>query len=82
MKRQWTEEELIEQWTLLPDELLLAASLADHNRLGFSILLKFFQHQGYFPGDRQQVPTAVIAFLARRRAAPPRFARRRAAVIG
>lgn len=65
MKRQWNEEELIEQWTLLPDELILAASLADHNRLGFAILLKFFQHQGCFPGDRQQVPTAVIGFLAR-----------------
>ncbi|UFP95177.1 hypothetical protein ISF26_02685 [Gloeobacter morelensis MG652769] len=40
MKRQWTEQELIEQWTLLPDELTLMASLADYNRLGFAILLK------------------------------------------
>lgn len=70
MKRQWTEEELIEQWTLLPDELTLMASLADHNRLGFTILLKFFQNQGFFPADRQQVPTAVIGFLARQLSLP------------
>ena len=37
MKRQWTVDELIDQWTLLPSELdLVEASKTDHNYLGFA----------------------------------------------
>ena len=33
MKRSWTEEELIERWTLTPDELSLLANKTGATRL-------------------------------------------------
>ena len=35
MKRNWTEEELVERWTLFPDELALVGAKTGHTRLGF-----------------------------------------------
>lgn len=40
MKRRWTEEELIERWTLLPDELALAnKARSGSNKLGLALLM-------------------------------------------
>ena len=36
MKRQWTPEELVEQWTLLPRDLALLANKHGPTRLGFA----------------------------------------------
>lgn len=50
MKHNWTLDELIDSWTLLPNELeLIGGSKADHNRLAFALLLKYFQIEGKFP---------------------------------
>ena len=53
MKRQWETEELIEQFTLMPSELEVLpeekTNAMAHNRLGFAVLLKFFQNEGRFP---------------------------------
>ena len=53
MKRQWEPEELIEQFILTPAELaLLPEDLTNanpSNRLGFAVLLKFFQVEARFP---------------------------------
>jgi hypothetical protein len=46
MKRQWTQDELAEHWTLLPDELKLLANKTGATRLCFSLLLKTFAYQG------------------------------------
>ena len=57
MKRQWTHEELLEHWTLSAKELdLVGDSKTDHNLLGFAVLLKFFQFEGRFPSQKQDVP--------------------------
>ena len=52
MKRQWETEELIEQFMLMPSELALLpdeiTNATAHNRLGFAVLLKFFQVEGRF----------------------------------
>jgi hypothetical protein len=34
------------------------------NQLGFALLLKWFQQEGQFPRRKQEVPSAVIDFLA------------------
>ena len=51
MKRQWLEAELAEQFTLTPDEhaLIAGKDRNEENRLGFAVLLKFFQAEGRFP---------------------------------
>src|SRR6266540_1715192 len=65
MKRQWTDEELISNFTLLPKELdLIGESKTDHNLLGFAVLLKYFQHEGRFPSQKQDIPSIVIVHLA------------------
>ena len=64
MKREWSAEELAEQWTLLPSERELLANKTGVTRLGFAVLLKFFQAESRFPRDLQEVPGAAIEYLA------------------
>src|SRR5947209_8733860 len=65
MKRQWTNEELIDHWTLSAKELdLVGDSKTDHNLLGAACLLKYFQYEGRFPSQKQDVPPIVIVHLA------------------
>jgi hypothetical protein len=64
MKRQWTNDDLVAQWTLQPSELALVAYKEGTNRLGFALLLKYFQIDGRFPRQKHDVPVAAIAFVA------------------
>jgi TnpA family transposase len=64
MKRDWEISELQEYWTLQPDELNLLANKTDENRLGFALLLKFFQVEGRFPEDKKEIPRKCAAFVA------------------
>ena len=65
MKHDWNADELLEHWTLLPGEKRLLANKSGATRLGFAVLLKFFQHEGRFPGQRQDVPGTVVGYIAR-----------------
>lgn len=66
MKHKWTLDELIDNWTLLPNELdLVNSSKAAHNRLGFSLLLKHFQIEGKFPSHRHELPQMAVDYVAR-----------------
>ena len=65
MKRDWEADELAEHWTLLPGEQELLANKSGATWLGFAVLLKFFQCEACFPQSRQEVPSAVVAFVAR-----------------
>jgi TnpA family transposase len=71
VKRQWQPEELAAQWTLLPDERRLVDSKRGPSRLGFAVLLKFFQNEGRFPERPQEVPRAVLEHLAGQVGVPP-----------
>jgi Domain of unknown function (DUF4158) len=57
-------EDLIVDWTLLPGEETLVGSKRGPARLGFAVLLKFFQREGRFPQRPQDVPPAVVAHVA------------------
>lgn len=70
MKRTWTEEELIERWTLMPDELPMLANKSGHTRLGFAVLLRFFAGEGRFPRSKGEVPGATVVHLARQVGVP------------
>ena len=66
MKHNWTLDELIDSWTLLPNEIkLVSNSKADHNRLGFALLLKYFQIEGKVPRHRREVPKTAVDYVAR-----------------
>lgn len=64
MKRHWELDELVEHWTLLPNELALVGNKTDPNRLGFAVLLKFFQIEARFPVEPQEVPDVVVQYIA------------------
>lgn len=65
MKRHWEVDELIEHWTLLPDEEALLGNKTGCNQLGFAVLLKFFQLETRFPKDKNDVPKPVVVYLAK-----------------
>jgi Domain of unknown function (DUF4158) len=66
MKRQWTNEELIADFTISAKELdLIGDSKTDHNLLGAACLLKYFQYEGRFPDQKQHIPPIVIVHLAK-----------------
>lgn len=50
MRRGWEPEELIAAWTLLGGDWELVGNKTGATRLGFSLLLKFFEQEGRFPG--------------------------------
>lgn len=64
MKREWTIDEIIEQFTLLGDEQKFVKANRPHNRLGKALLLKFFQYEARFPEDRSEIPPQVIDYMA------------------
>ena len=64
MPQEYGGEELLVDWTLLPAEEVLVGSKRGPARLGFAVLLKFFQCEGRFPQRPQDVPLAAVAHLA------------------
>ena len=60
MRQHFTPQELAEHFTLLPAEQELLANKTGVNRLGFVVLLKYFQWEGRFPEHVQDVPRAVV----------------------
>lgn len=64
MKHCWTPDELTDHWTLSPEEQDLLYRMADHTRLGFGLLYKFFQIEGRFPAERAELPEAAVRHVA------------------
>src|SRR5215472_13799449 len=64
MKRQWENEELIEHWMLSVWDLAQLGNKTGATRLGFAVLLKFFQKTGRFPAFKNETPSQVISFIA------------------
>ncbi|MEO1669335.1 MAG: DUF4158 domain-containing protein [Cyanobacteria bacterium J06631_2] len=64
VKPSWDTEELIENWTLLPQELELAKKKVGGNQIGFALLLKYFQLFACFPEDKSSISQVVISYIA------------------
>jgi hypothetical protein len=64
MRQEWEPEELVASWTLLDADWALVANKAGATRLGFALLLKFFELEARFPRDRAEIPPAAFAFVA------------------
>ncbi|MGD9153744.1 MAG: Tn3 family transposase [Gammaproteobacteria bacterium] len=65
MRRHWSQTELAEDWTLLPDELTLIQKMTNNNQLGFAVMLKYFQHELQYPSKKEDIPKVIIAHLAK-----------------
>ena len=64
MRQYFTPQELADHFTLLPDEQALLANKTGANRLGFVVLLKYFQWEGCFPDHPHDLPNAVVLHIA------------------
>jgi hypothetical protein len=64
VRREWTPEELIESWTLLDDDWRLVGNKTSVTRLGFSVLLKYFELEARFPRHAGEVPQAAVRYVA------------------
>jgi hypothetical protein len=66
MKQQWSSQELIDYWTVTQKEIALAQSISKtgYNQLGYTLMLKYFQHEGKFPQRKQDIPGQIIMHIA------------------
>jgi TnpA family transposase len=64
MKREWHSDELMEHWTMLPQEHKLLGNKSGPTRLGFAVLLKHFQYEGRFPQHPREVPSGIVTYIA------------------
>lgn len=67
MKRESTQEELINRWTLAPNELVLLMNKTCPPRLEFAARLKFFQAEGRLPGTESDVPAGAVEEVVKQR---------------
>ena len=64
VKPNWETEELIEHWTLLPQELELVRNKIGGNQIGFALLLKHFQLFAKFTDNSSSIPKVIISYIA------------------
>ena len=64
LARELDQDELIERWTLIGDDLERLASMRSEAKLGFALLLKFFDANGRFPRGRSELPSLAVEFVA------------------
>ncbi len=65
MARVLDEDELIEHWTLVGDELNLLTDRTGPSKLGLALWLKFYIGEGRFPAGRSELPDEAVAWVAR-----------------
>ncbi|OEV04601.1 Tn3 family transposase [Streptomyces oceani] len=64
MRQGWEPEDLIEVWTLLEDDMKRVGNKSGATRLGFALLLKFFEVEARFPESAREVPAAAVEYVA------------------
>ncbi|MGI5289756.1 DUF4158 domain-containing protein [Nonomuraea polychroma] len=64
VRREREPEELIAAWTLLDGDWELVGNKTGATRLGFGLLLKFFEQKGRFPRHSGEVPKAAVDYVA------------------
>ncbi|SNT60680.1 Tn3 transposase DDE domain-containing protein [Streptosporangium subroseum] len=64
VRREWEPEELIAAWTLLDDDWELVSNKSGATRLGFSLMLKFFELEARFPRHVGEFPKTAVDYVA------------------
>lgn len=63
MRTEWDPDELIGAWALVESNWDLIANKSGVTRLGFAVMLKFYEIEGRFPGYPEEVPPAAVRYL-------------------
>ncbi|MET4668303.1 DUF4158 domain-containing protein [Streptomyces sp. PvR018] len=64
MRQDWEPEDLIEVWTLPEEDQERLRNKSGANRLGFALLLKFFEVEARFPEDVGEIPVPAVSYVA------------------
>lgn len=64
MRREWEPEELIACWTLVDGDRERLANKAGATRLGFALMLKFFEFEARFPSNASELPPTAVNYVA------------------
>jgi len=65
MKKNWELDDLIEHFTIMQNEMSLVGNKTGETRLGFVVLLKFFQMEARFPNSKNEIPKLVVEYIAK-----------------
>jgi hypothetical protein len=71
VRREWELDDLIDAWTLVDADRELVANKYGPSKLGFCLLLKFFEIEGCFPRHAGELPPAAVEYVARQVRADP-----------
>ncbi|MGH3124568.1 MAG: DUF4158 domain-containing protein, partial [Streptosporangiaceae bacterium] len=64
MRAEWEPDELIGSWTLVEGDWTLIANKAGATRLGFALILKFYEIEGRFPVYPEEIPQVAVEYVA------------------
>jgi TnpA family transposase len=64
MRRWWSADEIVERWSLTPEDLSLLVGRIDAGKLGLAAQLVYWRRYGAFPDEETDLAPAVIAHLA------------------
>jgi Domain of unknown function (DUF4158) len=64
VRREWQPEELIASWTLIDRDWELLSNKSGATRLGFALLLRFFDLEARFPAHPGELPPAAVDYVA------------------
>jgi hypothetical protein len=64
VRREWEPEDLIACWTLVDGDAGLVGNKSGPTRLGFVLMLKFFELEGRFPRHAGELPEAAVKYMA------------------
>ena len=64
MRQSWASEELIGSWTLVGEDWRLVGNKNAATRLGFTLVLKFFEVEAWFPAYPEEMPAQAVDYVA------------------
>jgi uncharacterized protein DUF4158 len=64
VRREWESEDLLAEWSLTQADQELIANKYGATRLGFCLMLKFFEIDARFPRHVGEIPAAAVQFMA------------------
>src|SRR5699024_10901101 len=65
MIEQWEAGALMDYFPFLHEDFRLWGKRTGSTRLGFAVLFKFFQHEGRFPTQEDEIPASVLQHIAK-----------------
>lgn len=64
MRQEWSPEDVVACWTLVDGDWGLVANKSGPTRLGFCLMLKFFEIEGRFPEFIEEFPQPAVEYVA------------------